>query len=261
MTMRSLMIGFAMILGVGCGNSSDTESSSEKTSGTEQSTGDPCLNEGTEGASATCLKPTQTAEYYVAQANKYFDTLDTDADPDSIPNYSAFVVRWEWPPWLLLTGYGKQDMIDSGKALKVLDPSTVPERDCRAFDTQPFARCIVSFTYEGGPCPIYEEFTFNDEGEMTFIEAWSYLPSNKPQTDESDLWGEKPGTIDRLSTRVPGLGNSEGLVDWDSQWIKDASVTDEDVADLAERTTDWRKYWWDTVGESPKDFFAQGCGW
>ena len=223
--------------------------------------GDPCLNSDTDGASASCLEPTQTPEYYVAQANKYFDTLDTDADPESVPNYSELVVRWEWPPWLLLTGYGKSDMIETAKALKVLDPSTVPERDCRAFETQPFARCIVSFTYEHGPCPIYEEFTFNDAGEMTFIEAWSYLPGNKPQLDESDLWGEKTGTIKRLSTRVPGLGNANGRVDWESQWMKDAMATDKELADLAERTTDWWKYWWDAVGAAPKDFFAQGCGW
>jgi len=222
--------------------------------------GDPCLNPGTEGATASCLAPTQTPEYYVAQALKYFDTLDQNADPESIPNYSDKVVRWEWPPWLLLTGYGRDDMIEVGEALKIVDPSTVPIRDCRAFETQPFARCVVTFEYDEGPCPIYEEFVFNDAGEMTFIEAWSDLPGMRPQTDAADPWGEK-GTIDRLSTRVPGLGNAQGLVDWDSQWMVDAAATDPDVADLAERASDWWKFWMDTFRAAPKDFFAQGCGW
>ena len=113
--------------------------------------GDPCLNQGTEGATATCLSPTMSPEYYVAQAEKYFDTLDTDADPESVPNYSENVARWEWPPWVLLTGLGRDDMISTAKALKTLDPSTVPIRDCRAFDSQPFARCTVSFEYDEEP--------------------------------------------------------------------------------------------------------------
>ncbi len=225
-----------------------------------QTTGDPCLNAGTPGATASCMKPTRTPEYYVAQAHKYFDTLDQTADPDSIPNYSEWVVRWEWPPWLLLTGYGRDDMIEVGEALKVVDPSTVPIRDCRAFDTQPFARCVVTFEYKDGPCPIYEEFVFNDAGEMTFIEAWSDLPGLRPQSDPSDPWGER-GSIDRLSTRVPGLGHADGLVDWDGAWVVEASASDPDLADLAVRTTDWWKYWYETVAASPTDFFAQGCGW
>ena len=32
--------------------------------------------------------------------------------------------------------------------LRSLDPSTVPFRDCRGFETQPFARCYVIFEYE-----------------------------------------------------------------------------------------------------------------
>ncbi|MGB5193023.1 MAG: hypothetical protein WBN70_08575, partial [Polyangiales bacterium] len=39
-------------------------------------------------ALATALTPQQPPEYYVDQANKYFDTLDTSADPDSAPSYS-----------------------------------------------------------------------------------------------------------------------------------------------------------------------------
>jgi hypothetical protein len=58
-------------------------------------------------ALATALRPQQPPGYYVDQANKYFDTLDTSADPASVPNYSLLVARWELPPWLWLTGYGR----------------------------------------------------------------------------------------------------------------------------------------------------------
>jgi hypothetical protein len=223
-------------------------------------TADPCLNPGTLGATATCLSPTRSAEYYAEQANAYFDTLDISADPESVPNYALLVARWEWPPWLLLTGYGKQDMVDTGVALKDVDPSTVPDRDCRGFETQPFARCYVVFEYEGGACPIYEEFTFNDAGEMTFIEAWSNIPGLLPQFESGDLWGEK-GSVPRLSTRVPGLGSPDGRIDLDSPWMLDAAANDGDVADFANRATDWWSHWLDTFARTPEDFFAHGCGW
>ena len=125
-----------------------------------------CRDEGTEGATAACLEPTLPPEHYVEQALLYFDTLDVDAPIENVPDYHPLVARWEWPPWLLLTGFGAEDMIDTGLSLRELDPSTVPERDCRFFETQPFARCYVVFEYEEGPCPIYEEFTFDAEGRV-----------------------------------------------------------------------------------------------
>ena len=111
---------------------------------------EPCLDEGTAGATATCLAPTQTPEFYVDEALKYFDTLDTSADRARIPRYSERVVRWEWPPWLLLTGYGAEAMTLTADVLRQVDPSTVPDRECRFFDTQPFARCYIVFEYEEG---------------------------------------------------------------------------------------------------------------
>ena len=221
---------------------------------------DPCLNEGTAGATATCLTPKHSPEYYAEQASKYFDTLDISADPNSIPNYSIDVARWEWPPWLLLTGYGRQDMIDGSIALKDVDPSTVPVRDCRGFPTQPFARCYVVFEYEGGACPIYEEFTFNDAGEMTFIEAWSDLPGLLPQEGREDKWGER-GSVNRLSTRVPGLGHGDGTLDLESSWMVEAAESDPDIAAFALRASDWWSHWLEEIAAAPKDFFAQGCGW
>lgn len=62
-----------------------------------------------------------------------------------------------------------------------LIPSEIPlsERYCRIYPRNPFCRMMVKFYYpdkKTNPTPtwIYEEFTFNDRGEITFIEAWSY---------------------------------------------------------------------------------------
>ena len=218
-----------------------------------------CLNHGTLGASSRCLTPVQSPEYYQDQANMYFDTLDVDADRDRIPDYSDLVARWEWPPWLLLTAYTEEAMVETADVLRVVDPSTVPVRDCRFFDVQPFARCYVEFDYRDRSCPIYEEFTFNDQGEMTFIEAWSDLPGLLPNGAE-DRWAEAPD-FPRLSTRIPGLGNETGRIDPDSEWMQQAAVQDPEVADFALRITDWWKYWFEALGAADEDFFAQGCGW
>lgn len=166
-------------------------------------------------ALSTALVPTRSATYYVEQANKYFDTLDTSADRGSKPSYSVLVARWEWPPWLKLTAIGRDQIHELDKGVLVATPATVPQRDCRFFPRQPFARCYVSFDYPGagkGTCPIYEEFSFNDAGEVTFVEAWSNLPGMLPANDSTDRWAEGPG-VKRLSTKVPGLGNAEGLID------------------------------------------------
>jgi len=212
------------------------------------------------GELSTVLRPQQSPEYYVAQANLYFDTLDTRADPALVPEYSTRVARWEWPPWLKLTGYERDLMISSTRQALFFEPSTVPTRDCRAFDVQPFARCHVSFSYDGGACPIYEEFTFNDQGEMTFIEAWSPLPGLGATDDPADRWAEGPG-VHRLSTRIPGLGNATGLIDPGGAWMQRAAASDPEVADFALRTTDFWGYWLRAGEESGADYFARGCGW
>jgi len=219
-----------------------------------------CAGVDTEAATASCLTPTLDPAYYVDEALKYFDTLDVDADRSRIPDYHPQVARWEWPPWLLLTGYGDDVMIETADALRLIDPSTVPERDCRFFEEQPFARCYVVFEYRDGPCPIYEEFVFNDAGEMTFIEAWSDLPGLLPHTDPDDPWAERHD-IGRLSTRVPGLGTPSGSIDPTGEAMQEAAAADPDVADFAERVQDWEAYWFREFAEADDDFFAQGCGW
>ena len=120
-------------------------------------------------------------------------------------------------------------MLDTAAILRVGDPSTVPIRDCRFFDVQPFARCYVTFEYEEGACPIYEEFTFNDQGETTFIEAWSDLPGLNATADPDDRWAEG-SAVHRLSTRIPGLGNATGRIDLDSPAMAAAAAADPEVA-------------------------------
>jgi hypothetical protein len=250
-----LCLGAAILFAAGC-----SEEVAEPTAPAQEAQPLSCENPGTAGATASCLEPQQSPEYYADQANKYFDTLDIDADRESLPNYSALVARWEWPPWLLLTGFDRETMNGTADVLRSLDPSTVPFRDCRGFDTQPFARCYVIFEYEGGPCPIYEEFTFNDQGEMTFIEAWSDLPGMRPSEDPNDPWMESPDVV-RLSTRVPGLGNEAGLIELEGEDMRRVAMEDPEVADFALRATDQWRYWAEALREADDDFFAKGCGW
>jgi hypothetical protein len=218
-----------------------------------------CRYEGTPYTTARCLRPTLDPDYYIAQANAYFDTLDITADRESIPLYHDQVVRWEWPPWLLLTGYTRDEMNLTANVLRDLDPSTVPIRDCQFFDQQPFVRCYVVFEYEGGLCPIYEEFMFNEKGEMTWIEAWSNLPGLLPQS-EDDRWAESED-YPRLGGRVPGLGQTMGEFDWMNEFVTQEIEGDEELADFIMRTTNWRMYWLETFTQAPTDFFAMGCGW
>ncbi len=211
-------------------------------------------------ALATALTPQFPTEYYVDQAHRYFDTLDTSADPESVPRYSELVARWELPPWLWLTGYGRENMVLTTELAVSLDPSTVPDRDCRAFSEQPFARCYVTFEYQEGTCPIYEEFVFNDQGEITFIEAWSDQPDYLPMSEADDPWAEGPG-VRRLSTRLPGLGNETGLIDLDSEAMRQAAEHDAEIADFVRRAKDfWPSYLAAAQAAGP-DYYARGCGW
>jgi hypothetical protein len=218
-----------------------------------------CRDADGEGATAACVSPTREPEYYVSEALAYFDTLDVSAPEDSIPDYHEQVARWEWPPWLILTGLGREDMIETSRTLRRFDPSTVPERDCRFFPVQPFARCFVVFEYDDGPCPIYEEFSFGVDGRMTFIEAWSDLPGLLPQGDD-DRWAEDPD-YPRLANRIPGLGNATGSFDLESSAMERAARRDPEVADFAERAVDWERAWARELRDAEPGFFARGCGW
>jgi len=211
---------------------------------------------GTEAARAECLSPQLPPEYYIEQSEKYFFTMDSSVSPFVVPNYSDLVARWEWPPWLLLTGFGRANMIWTDILLK-LNPTSYAMMDCRAFPVQPFGRCHVVFDYSGELCPIYEEFTFNDQGEMTFIEAWTDLPGWLPMDDPDDEWAEGED-VERLSTRVPGLGNEQGLIDLDASWMEEAARDDADVADFLRRARDPYTTWLMELLEHWRDV-EEGC--
>lgn len=213
------------------------------------------LNCGTEGAKAECLTPKFPPEYYIDQSVKYFLTMDSATSIFVQPNYSDEVIRWEWAPWLILTGYTRFNLIWTDILLK-LHPTKYDFIDCRFFETQPFGRCRVMFDYSGEKCPIYEEFTFNDKGEMTFIEAWSDYPSLLPMLDPTDEWAERENT--RLANRVPGLGNEKGLIAKNGESFVQASKIDSDVFDLRRRLNIPYKAYFEELA-SNYDAVAKGC--
>ena len=219
---------------------------------------EPC--EG-DGALMACSEPTQTADYYAAISSSYFDTMDYRVKLEAWPPYAETVARWEWPPWLKLTAYGRED-IEASDTLLTFYPSIVEERDCRGFDTQPFGRCRVTFYYDdhdGKPCPIYEEFTFNDAGEVTWIEAWSDLPGFLPMAD-ADAWAEGED-VSRLSAKIPGLGTADGRIDLDSEAMAEAEAADADVADFVWRARDWQAAWIEETLAAGDGIWEEGCGW
>jgi hypothetical protein len=216
-----------------------------------------CWDEPGDSATSAGMTPRQAPAYYVAQSLKYFATLDSDADPRNIPNYSELVARWEWPPWLKLTGLGDRAMVVIDLLLR-LYPTTIPEHDCEAFPVQPFGRCHVVFHYQDTPCAIYEEFTFNDQGQMTFIEAWSDIPGLLPTTDPNDYWAEGAG-VHRLSTKIPGLGGADGLINLDSACMQQAADQDADVADFLKRAKSPIRSWIEQFLISGKDMMQLGC--
>lgn len=185
-----------------------------------------------DSALSTRLTPKFSADYYIDQGVKYFLTMESSVPIKVKPEYSDLVIRWEWHPWLLLTGYKRRNLIDTDILLK-LYPTKYDTIDCQYFEQQPFCRCHVIFNYSGTRIPIYEEFTFNDQGQITFIEAWSDFPSLLPM-DTTDYWAEGDN-VNRLSTRVPGLGNNEGRIDRKADWMLRAAETDTVLADMLQR--------------------------
>lgn len=209
------------------------------------------------GALSRCQGPTRPASYYVDQSEKYFRSLASAEPPWVYPNYGDEVIRWEWAPWLYLTGKGAFTMWWTGVAQK-LYPTTFKKMDCRAFDVQPFGRCHVDFDYAGQSCPIYEEFTFNARGEMTFIEAWTDAPGYLPMDPETDFWAEG-ADVTRLSTRVPGLGTARGDFDLKLAALHEAAASDPDLQNLIDRASrpfiTWLAELWSHRGKSLLD----GC--
>jgi hypothetical protein len=219
---------------------------------------------GGDDAPSTCVEPTLAPEYYVEQAHKYFNTMDYNEDMDDGPEYSELVARWEWPPWLKLTAYTEENILATDAMLR-LYPSVIPERECLFFETQPFARCKVVFYYddsahEGRGCPIYEEFVFNETGEMTWVEAWSDVDGLRPFDPDADPWAEDED-FDRLSSRIPGLGKPDGRIDLNGEAMNSAASTDEDVADFQVRANDWLDTWLAEQEAAGDTMWTTGCGW
>jgi hypothetical protein len=219
---------------------------------------DPCAGAD---ALAACSAPALAPETYVATAQAYFDTMDRRVEAPPWPPYAERVARWEWPPWLKLTAYTRDNIHATDTALRAY-PSIVTERECRAFDTQPFARCRVVFLYDDrpeSPCPIYEEFVFNDAGEVTWIEAWSDLPGLGPVGLAADPWAEGAEAA-RLSARIPGLGTPSGWIDPAGDAMAAVAAGDPDVADFVRRTEDWAGTWAEEHAAAGETMWEIGCG-
>lgn len=189
-------------------------------------------NVGGDSAKAEVLTPKMPPQYYVDQGVKYFWTMQTGVPTKIGPHYSDLVIRWEWHPWLLLTGYKRINLINSDILLKLYS-TKYDTVNCRFFEKEPFCRCHVIFNYSGYRYPIYEEFTFNNKGEITFIEAWSDYPSLLPM-NKKDYWAEAD-SVKRLSAKLPGLGNAEGRINYKATWMLNAANNDTTIADLLQR--------------------------
>ena len=77
--------------------------------------------------------------------------------------------------------------------------------------------------------------------------------------DPNDRWGE--GEVDRLSTRIPGLGNANGLIDLDGEHMNAAAAVDPDVADFVTRAGDWFGTWSAELEAAGDAMWVTGCGW
>jgi hypothetical protein len=222
----------------------------------------PSCAEGDPDALLACSEASQPEDHYVEAALAYFDTMDSRV-PLVFPAYSERVVRWEWPPWLKLTGYTREVIEVSDTLLRSLYPSVVDNRDCRAFSTAPFARCRITFAYEAHdnlPCPIYEEFAFNEAGEITWIEAWSDQPGLLPLDAEADPWAESAG-FPRLAARIPGLGSPSGWIEPQGEAMQEVAASDPEVADFVRRTEDFAGTWAEEEAAAGEEMWAEGCGW
>jgi len=199
---------------------------------------DPC-----EHALSTNLTPKFIASYYVRQCDVYFNSLEGKFQFFK-PNYSRKICRWEWPNNALLTGYGRTTMYNVDSILRTY-PCICVEREHRYFSLQPYARSIVTFYYGDDillrkkPIRMYFEFTFNDQGEITFIESWLAKQGEQLPLFRHDGW--PTGEFYRLSTIVPGLGNKNGYIDINSAVMYISGTSDLNVAELRNRAFEYQE--------------------
>lgn len=206
---------------------------------------------------STRFTPNKPKDVYLNQAQTYFNFLVTNLDVHVNPDYSFGLIRWEWPPWLVLTGLGSHSTLKIDENIRKGGPCLCPNQEHRFFDQNPFVRSRITFYYGKtaeedsktgtNAIHIYEEFTFNSFGQITFIEAWWDNPENLnlPKTlgkgwctwpqlppRESDGW--PPLEINRMSSKIPGLGcGRRSMLSSDS--LKEAAKKDPYVKEFRER--------------------------
>jgi hypothetical protein len=122
-------------------------------------------------AYSTDLVKNQPDSYYKKQNDIYFDSLESKSycqkTPFILPSYSVGLVRYEWPPWLLLTGLGSTATSSMDRVFADVNPCVVVDRKHVICEQNPFGRSLVTVCYGKGSSlqafKIYEEFTFNDQ--------------------------------------------------------------------------------------------------
>ena len=191
---------------------------------------------------STLLIPQFPKSFYMEQTDAYFDSLDTSKKKGR-PRYSPTIARWEWPPWLILTAFKRENIHIIDGAIREAGPCICVNRNHKYFEQNPFIRSVITFYYgkndiekKNNSLQIYEEFTFNDYGEITFIEAWYDHPylDLLPELDPEG-WPINQNDIKRLSPQIPGLGNPDGLIDIYSDEMISVANTNQIVADFCLR--------------------------
>ena len=86
------------------------------------------------------------------------------------------MIRWEWHPWLLLSGYKKRDMSLIDGIDRDATPCLVTDRVYRYNSELQMVQAKVMIYYgdvnikaRTNGFPIYEEFKFNSTGQLVFI--------------------------------------------------------------------------------------------
>jgi hypothetical protein len=220
---------------------------------------------------STGVLPNEPNTTYIAEADKYFNQLESNFTydillPGKLPSYAPLVARWEWPPdWYRLTGFKKVATLLADTTIRDAVPCICVDRTHVFSPINPFARSVVTFYYGskgaagGDPIYIYEEFTFNDLAEMTFIEAWSITkegfdtltqlaqnnqpwPDPPPGTNQTDGVTDAPEPIipfTRLSTQIPGLGLGHGEIDLNGEPMNEAARQNPTIAEFQREAHDF----------------------
>lgn len=193
----------------------------------------------------TAVQATREKEYYIEQAHLYFDLIAGTKDRSLTQLfYSNWLIRYEWEPWLMLTA--QNNGVDTAKLIDSLEPEAIPcevpmeQRYVRFYTTNPFVRMMIRIYWPDRTSDIvtwiYEEFSFDRNNDICFIEAWSYpestlsrgggkgyvienqndplLPSDKAipsdlTDEESNFCWPDQDRIYRMATHVPGLGDAD----------------------------------------------------